>query len=511
MLRLTRSWSFLAFILALLVGTAGYAGAAAPNFGAVIHVANLAALRNQGISYGTTVVRDGFAAPGDAPPLTYTWAAICPGTPDNLALYVSPNAGGSGCWSAFGDPQVGNVLEWGADRFGGSDSAAAFNAIESAANNIYIKRLIPCGTYLMSSAEWLINSSDDYQGMGSVCVAIKGTTTTQNTVYIAPNMLPHISDIGIDHTTASAPTAGAGLFSDDLASPTIERVSVQNNFVGVRLGATAYATARKLISQNNYSHGIVVTDTAAYPHIQWQLFEVTSQMNNGWGIQWYLNSTTGADTGGDFENVGTYANTLGGWQFGGVATAELNDMTCRHCYSSTDGSDGFQFVQVGANNMFSDTFSELAGTGASGRNLSTAAASHVGTGVLFVGGASSPSGQNREVSFSNLVVSNNSYAGVEVYSNSTLQSLTITNLTATGNGEYANPAGLFLINTTTVSNITNMHARDLGSSTQAYGVSFGGVTAANSNTYIGNAQLSGSTAGCAATLTNKSLVSGTGC
>lgn len=125
------------------------------------HVTNLAGLRAVVPVVGATAIRDGYAAAGDAPWLTYTWFAACPGTPDNIALYVAPLTGGAGCWSAAKDPNVSNVLEWGAVDIGvgnvtGTDSTAAVTAALSWCGNTIGRLTVPPIRVYVGSASLIV-------------------------------------------------------------------------------------------------------------------------------------------------------------------------------------------------------------------------------------------------------------------------------------------------------------------------------------------------------------------
>lgn len=81
------------------------------------------------------IIRLGYAAAGDSPPLVFLWQASCPGTADNRGFLVAPLAGGSGCWQAI-YPDSGIDPRWFgavvADDGNGTDSSASFAAIETA-------------------------------------------------------------------------------------------------------------------------------------------------------------------------------------------------------------------------------------------------------------------------------------------------------------------------------------------------------------------------------------------
>ena len=92
-------------------------------------VTNNAALRALAAGASPYVTRAGYAAPGDAPPLLYVWQTSCPGTADNLALYVAPTAGGAGCWSAAASaPQIYDTREWGAVNDSGPTTCGTNNS-----------------------------------------------------------------------------------------------------------------------------------------------------------------------------------------------------------------------------------------------------------------------------------------------------------------------------------------------------------------------------------------------
>jgi hypothetical protein len=93
----------------------------APSAGAVggayglPHVANTRALQSLRPGQFASVVRDGFAAAGDAPPLTFNWRRSWPGSPDNRGFAIAPEGRrscASGCWIASGQANDFNILEF---------------------------------------------------------------------------------------------------------------------------------------------------------------------------------------------------------------------------------------------------------------------------------------------------------------------------------------------------------------------------------------------------------------
>jgi len=82
-----------------------------------------------------SIVRLGFYAKGDAPPLLFNWRPTGCGTPDNLGMCVQPSAGGTGAWQAAYDPSGIDPREFGAKADGVTDDTLAIEAIDTACTN----------------------------------------------------------------------------------------------------------------------------------------------------------------------------------------------------------------------------------------------------------------------------------------------------------------------------------------------------------------------------------------
>lgn len=95
-------------------------------------VANNAALQALTAGQYPFVIRQGFSTPGDAPTLPFVWMATCPGAPDNLGYLVAPLTGGTGCWVADYTGAI-DIREFGAVGNGSTPSSAGTQAALNAA------------------------------------------------------------------------------------------------------------------------------------------------------------------------------------------------------------------------------------------------------------------------------------------------------------------------------------------------------------------------------------------
>ncbi|MDF0490966.1 hypothetical protein PX554_22845 [Sphingomonas sp. H39-1-10] len=394
------------------------------------------------------------------------------------------------------------TLTAGVDPSGTTDSTSGLSgAIASAASGNY-ELYIPCGTYKVTNVS--ISGSPVVRGASQACVKIVGTNATSDVITLAPHAGPVITDITIDRSVVAI--AGAGINSQDLAHPTLVNVTSQNQYVGFRLGATAWARCTFCTSQQNYSDGFYFTDTKEFPAVQWQLLNPLSQKNNGWGYNTQLQSTTGLDTGQTFITAGSFANTAGGFLFGGVPTSAMNDLIMLNPYSSSDGNNGFLFTRMGRFNQISSVFAELAGQTPTGRGQATSASS-VGFGMLFDGTGIS----NSSFSLTSAVFSGNSWAGLSVAAGAGLNSITLTNVRSVGNGASGNNnSGLLLIGASTKYLISGSYIADDGFHTQATGIYMhDGAVAAN---VIANGVFAqGTNAACNMAIGVKAAVVGSGC
>lgn len=127
------------YLVFIALAFAGTACAYNENSQSYFYVTNLAALKSASPAASQFAVREGYATPGDAPPLHYAWKSTCPsGSPDNVALYVQSTVAGytsSGCWSAAGDKNLWRLENWGGNT-ASTDVGPIINQMLTAAGNL---------------------------------------------------------------------------------------------------------------------------------------------------------------------------------------------------------------------------------------------------------------------------------------------------------------------------------------------------------------------------------------
>jgi hypothetical protein len=147
-----------------------------------------------------------------------------------------------------------NVLDYGADNTGITDSAAAFNAAFAASTTVYVPR----GTYLVNSS---INvpSAGTLFGENKTNTVIRAGTLAQNVISLPQsNYNVRIRRLGIDcNSLASQGIVSLSTTFGEAAHLLIEDVEI-NNSIGknINLKFMAYAVLRDVYSSNIAANGI---------------------------------------------------------------------------------------------------------------------------------------------------------------------------------------------------------------------------------------------------------------
>ena len=161
----------------------------------------------------------------------------------------------------------------------------------------------------------------------------------------------------------------------------IREVQARNQYWGFCLGGIAYGQLISTIAVDNYSDGVYLTNSAGFGTSQWNMLNTISQGNNGWGYNVVSTAAGGQLVVLPWVNVTSFGNTLGGAAFHGQPGAPIYDVTITGGVFSTDGNDELYFDTFGGQiKVAGGTFAELAGTGNTGRGLTTPP-SHIGNGI----------------------------------------------------------------------------------------------------------------------------------
>lgn len=209
------------------------------------HVANTTAMAAAD-SRLRSVVRDGFAAPGDGPAIRYDHgAASCP-HPDGGAQ-IAASAGG--CWVADLprelDPRI-----WGADASGERDSTAPIQAaMDFAVRYSFASIRLSVGRFKLSSALRVggaAASGLDVGGAGQSRTTLVLTEEDQDGIVLGDARPGPCCDGGKDFrvhdlsvTTTVAKTGGAAVLISRTYNSEVSRISTIGMFAGIRTSASS--------------------------------------------------------------------------------------------------------------------------------------------------------------------------------------------------------------------------------------------------------------------------------
>jgi hypothetical protein len=297
----------------------------------VSHVPSLAALRDLiPPTASAIVIRDDYASGYGAPSLTYKWKAACPGTPDNLALYVAPSAGGAGCWSAATDPNVWQITEWGV-TFAMSDAGPTINQVLAAAKTLSQLDVTVYGGQINLQTSVSIPSGVHLHGQGGAPYSVCGTVAVWTGT---PG--------GTMFSTVAAP-------GTEMANPGLADMCIYaNNVAGVGINKKGVTSGqfKRLVITNATQYGVDEGINPSSPIASdvmsnWEDIQVICQTgttcwhtsgNNTWdtahntyknvNIQHY-GTAIGFDCGASDKNdfIDLYINSIGGSGYSFIAEA----------------------------------------------------------------------------------------------------------------------------------------------------------------------------------------------
>lgn len=280
-----------------------------------------------------------------------------------------------GAWGVYGCP-----VEWfGGDT--GSTAAANTTAIEAVHTMGYVA-LLGLGTYnvnpfqITKSHVGLKGITRDGTILNNASAAGAGALITVTSS--ATNV--HAKNFWITRTAGVSTTGDDGIVWDDFCEyPLIEDVRVSYHWRGFVGRVASFSKAYRLFCDNNYSHGIAITNENSTGGLQWTLVDCLSQQNDGLGFS--HQTSTAAASCGDVINPTTYANKLGGMGFYGSAAHPLQAPRVKGGFFGQDGADEFYLDTYSTATIeICNIHTEIAGTSACGVNLGTAA-TNVGRGV----------------------------------------------------------------------------------------------------------------------------------
>jgi hypothetical protein len=356
-----------------------------------------------------------------------------------------------------------NPLDFGAIGDGVADDTAALNAWLAAGGGY-----LPRGTYKITSSITLSNNCV-IRGEGRGKSIITSSSTTASAIVGSDNCSNYLlQDFTVTRSVTPTGTAH-GIEIGKNAFGQLINVLSTNHHHGFYFGPTSRSRCDECESSYNYGTGFYFKSTADVPFMQWYLIRPVSQLNDGYGFYFYATykgSTPTYVTGPTIINSGTFANTNGGYYWAGDANSYWTDMVFDDCFSSSDGNLGFEITNLGANNQFSNVFSELAGQSLTGRTFTTPK-TDTGPGFLISGAYSTES----SIILSGILFKN-SYQGFAIEDNVNPTTVQLNSLQAIDNSFNSADTwdGVFIgTNATTKITISNLVSKNVTTSNQRWG------------------------------------------
>lgn len=422
-----------------------------------------------------------------------------------FALYAATVKGGTGISVTGTNPTtvalaagavLPSVTEYGTGGYvvgSGGDDTAAFVAC-AAAN---AKFRVPPGSFNLNPGHLTLQSAGCGiigDGTDTTIITLTGTGSS-GIVVPAGATQPDLRNFKLTRS-GTAVAGGTNLdLSGGVNEGCLEDLVIEKGYINLLLGPTDSGRVTRVTCQKGQQDGILRQNTASSGSLQWQFDDVLSTQNVGWGMSTIaLNIGPSQITVGEDRSCQTFANSLGGKRYIGLAAIPINGIRDRQGFYGADGGDEIYLdtYNTGGNaHRIEAPTIELAGTQATGPSLGTAA-TNVGCGVKI-------SANNGIVHVTTPVITNVSSDGIQDLStagNYTGQGTplleviggSITNVGLGGNVSLAR--GIASVGSGSLIAI-GVRIGNIGSNTtQQYGITMGASTVGN--VVIGN-NLNGNT------------------
>ncbi len=271
-----------------------------------------------------------------------------------------------------------DARDFGAVCNGTTDDTAAIQLALNTGNQV----LLPSGT-IRVDGPLTISSGMQLVGKGGLSqeTVLTSTSTTGNIIEIASGATAFRVE-GLKLTRSVTPTAGAGIMClADTYWAWINDIYSLNSFVGVQLGGTNFGFCSNIFTTGSKGDGFrIITGASPNNQLQWQLFNLSSQGNDGRGFFVFAASASGSC--GQWSRFSTFGNTgLGFAVVGSSPAASIHAIRLSDSFIGGDGNSEIYLDTYGTLHQFNNVCTEAAGVSATG-SLGTTPASGIGSGVV---------------------------------------------------------------------------------------------------------------------------------
>lgn len=345
-----------------------------------------------------------------------------------------------------------------------TDASSAIQAAIDYAATTGKQVYIPAGTYKVGTALEVKGNGTSLIGDGPLATILKSPNAS-NPIITFANGISQVSVRGLELNRAVTATAGG----NGLETPTgayidclLEDIWSRNNYIGFRLGATAFARGSRLRSEQNVSHGFYLTNSLAANGGQWYLHGLYSGNNGGDGFR--AESDAAATTGfpiGELINYQSYGNDGYGFAAIGTPGCPIQSVRLSQVFLGQDGKSEIYLDCYGVNHVIDGVFIELPGTGLTGPTNSTAA-SGIGHGIEITA-------NSNDVQIASGKINGCSQSGIK----SAATYLKVSNVKSINNGQEGTSgaeyqSGFYV--SAGIADFVGCEARNTGGTTQKYGI-----------------------------------------
>ncbi len=323
--------------------------------------------------------------PGQAIPFQSLASALLPFLPSS-----GGGGGGGGGGAAVGTESIytNAVTKCGADPTGATNNSTLLTNCLATYHSVSL----PSGTYLACNVTindnfvslvgpGVTDGLPPHGGARLVC-----NQSTGNVISITPAVAQtYVANLTLDRSVVPTSGSGIGTTGNTNSSNMIfKNIVSQNQWNGFEFPPALNGVLENLVATANYNDGFLFTSGLGNASIQWYATNILSTVNNRYGIE-YIDGDAGYSTWGQWTNIGTFGNGVGGWMFAnsyGVG-ATINDIRLYNLNISSENGNGITFQGTnGEHNVINGALIESNGTIPTGRNFSIPP-SHTGWGVAI--------------------------------------------------------------------------------------------------------------------------------
>lgn len=280
---------------------------------------------------------------------------------------------------------VNIVTDFGADPTGVADSTTPIqNALNAGPGQVFC----PAGTYLITSSLTMNTAGQSLFGEARGSVVFNSVASVPTVSFGGSPIAVEIRNIWFDHSTTCVGGENA-IDTTGAVFPNLVRfknLMITNHYIGMNLGNTGYSFIEGCYAANNYSHGMQLLAPSTGGSLQWTITDSLFELNDGYGlVATAANNGTHSCSLGEWNNVSTYGNRDGGIAVLGNVHTRFQAVRMMGGFLGGDGScslllDSYSLYP----NKVVGLYTELTGTGACGRHMTTTTPP-AGYGIMLTG------------------------------------------------------------------------------------------------------------------------------